>query len=30
MIGYYDGTAVRINEPLKTNQKVMVIFSINY
>ena len=25
MIGYYDGTAVRINEPLQVNQKVIVI-----
>ena len=25
MIGYYDGTAVRVNEPLQINQKVIVI-----
>lgn len=25
MIGYYDGTAVRVNEPLQINQKVLVI-----
>ena len=25
MIGYYDGTAVRIDTPLKINQKVIVI-----
>lgn len=25
MIGYYDGTAVRVNEPLQMNQKVIVI-----
>lgn len=25
MIGYYDGTAVRVNEPLHMNQKVIVI-----
>ena len=25
MIGYYDGTAVRVNEPLQMNQKVLVI-----
>lgn len=25
MIGYYDGTAVRIDEPLQVNQKVIVI-----
>lgn len=23
--GYYDGTAVRVNEPLQVNQKVIVI-----
>lgn len=25
MIGYYDGTAVRVSEPLQMNQKVIVI-----
>lgn len=25
MIGYYDGTAIRIDEPLQKNQKVIVI-----
>ena len=25
MIGYYDGTSVRVNEPLQMNQKVIVI-----
>ena len=25
MIGYYDGTAVRVSEPLQMNQKVLVI-----
>jgi len=25
MIGYYDGTVVRVNEPLQMNQKVIVI-----
>jgi len=25
MIGYYDGTAVQVNEPLQMNQKVIVI-----
>lgn len=25
MIGYYDGTAIRVNELLKINQKVIVI-----
>lgn len=25
IVGYYDGTAVRVNEPLPMNQKVIVI-----
>ena len=25
IVGYYDGTAVRVNEPLPINQKVIVI-----
>ena len=25
MIGYYDGTAIRVDEPLQKNQKVIVI-----
>lgn len=25
IIGYYDGTVVRVNEPLQMNQKVIVI-----
>ncbi len=25
IVGYYDGTAVRVNEPLPLNQKVIVI-----
>lgn len=25
VIGYYDGTAVRVSEPLQMNQKVLVI-----
>lgn len=25
IVGYYDGTAVRVNEPLSINQKVIVI-----
>ena len=25
MIGYYDGTAVQVKEPLQMNQKVIVI-----
>lgn len=25
MVGYYDGTAVQVNEPLQMNQKVIVI-----
>lgn len=25
LIGYYDGTAVQVNEPLRMNQKVIVI-----
>ncbi len=29
MIGYYDGTAVRVNEPLHMNQKVIVILTEN-
>lgn len=25
MIGYYDGTAIRVEEPLQMNQKALVI-----
>ncbi len=25
IVGYYDGTAIRVNEPLPLNQKVIVI-----
>lgn len=25
IVGYYDGTVVRVNEPLQMNQKVIVI-----
>ncbi len=25
MMGYYDGTAIQVNEPLRMNQKVIVI-----